>query len=66
MLTHIRKLDDCFGQFLVRVSCGCGASRHIEPAFLVRLVGPSATLRSLWVPGCAARSVGERRWRLWP
>jgi hypothetical protein len=47
VLAHITKLDDCFGQFLVRVSCTCGASRHIEPAFLARLVGPSATLKSL-------------------
>jgi hypothetical protein len=31
LLAHIKKLDDCFGQFLVRVSCPCGASRHIEP-----------------------------------
>jgi hypothetical protein len=30
VLTHIKKLDDCFGQFLVRVSCMCGASRHVE------------------------------------
>ena len=25
-----RWLDDCFGQFLVRASCRCGTSRHIE------------------------------------
>jgi hypothetical protein len=47
VLAHIAKLDDAFGQFLVRVTCACGASRHIDPAFLVRLVGPSATLKSL-------------------
>jgi len=23
VLTHIRKLDDCFGQFLVRAACHC-------------------------------------------
>jgi hypothetical protein len=34
VLTHIKKLDDCFGLFLVRVSCPCGASRHIEPVAL--------------------------------
>jgi hypothetical protein len=34
VLTHIKRLDDCFGQFLARVSCPCGASRHIEPEVL--------------------------------
>jgi hypothetical protein len=29
VLAHIRKLDDCFGQFLVRVICDCGACRQI-------------------------------------
>ncbi len=47
VLTHIKKLDDCFGQFLVRVSCVCGASRHIEPEALARLVGWSMTLKKL-------------------
>ena len=30
VLPHIKRLDDCFGDFLVRVTCPCGASRHIE------------------------------------
>jgi hypothetical protein len=47
VLAHIKKLDDCFGQFLVRVSCVCGASRHIEPEALARLVGWSTTLKAL-------------------
>jgi hypothetical protein len=47
VLTHVKKLDDCFGQFLVRVSCVCGASRHIEPEALARPVGWSATLKAL-------------------
>jgi hypothetical protein len=47
VLTHIKKLDDCFGQFLVRVSCPCGASREIEPEALARLVGWSMTLEAL-------------------
>jgi hypothetical protein len=47
VLTHIKKLDDCFGQFLVRVSCPCGASRHIEPEALARLVGWKVTLAAL-------------------
>jgi len=34
ILTHIKKLDDSFGQFLVRVSCVCGATRHVQPVAL--------------------------------
>jgi hypothetical protein len=30
VLTHIKELDDCFGQFLVRVSCACGASHYVR------------------------------------
>jgi hypothetical protein len=30
VLAHIKKLDDCFGQFLVRVICECGTCREIE------------------------------------
>jgi hypothetical protein len=47
VLAHIKKLDDSFGQFLVRVSCACGASRHIEPEALARLVGWSSPLKAL-------------------
>jgi hypothetical protein len=47
VLTHIKKLDDCFGQFLVRVICDCGACREIEPESLARLVGWSMTLKEL-------------------
>jgi len=37
----------CFGQFLVRVVCDCGACREIEPEALARLVGWKATLKQL-------------------
>jgi hypothetical protein len=47
VLTHIKKLDGCFGQFLVRVVCDCGAVREIEPEALARLVGWKMTLREL-------------------
>jgi hypothetical protein len=47
---HIKKLDECFGQFLVRVSCPCGASCHIEPEALARLVGWSTPLKALAPP----------------
>jgi hypothetical protein len=47
VLTHIKKLDDCFGQFLVRVICDGGASREIEPEALARLVGWSVPLKEL-------------------
>jgi hypothetical protein len=47
VLGHIKKLDDCFGQFLVRVACKCGAVREITPEALARLVGWSVTLEQL-------------------
>jgi hypothetical protein len=47
VLTHIKKLDDCFGQFLVRVICDCGTVREIEPEALARLVGWKVTLKEL-------------------
>jgi hypothetical protein len=34
VLPHIKKLDDCFGQFLVRVVCGAEQVREIEPEAL--------------------------------
>jgi hypothetical protein len=37
VLPHIEPLDDCFGDFLVRVTCPCGASRHIAPEALARI-----------------------------
>ena len=56
MLRHIPKLDDCFGQFLVRVICDCGACREIEPEALVRLVCWKVTLKELALPmRCAGR-----------
>ena len=47
VLTHIKKLDDCLGQFLVRVICDCGGCREIEPEALARLVGWKMTLKEL-------------------
>jgi hypothetical protein len=47
VLTHIKNLDDCFGQFLVRVICDCGACREIEPEALARLGGWKVTLKEL-------------------
>ena len=47
VVTHVKKLDDCFGRSLVRVSCGCGAVREIEPEALARLVGWKVTLKEL-------------------
>jgi hypothetical protein len=58
VLTHIKKLDDCFGQFMVRVSCVCGASRHIEPEGLARLIGWSRTLDAL-APRLRCFAVGK-------
>ncbi len=45
VLTHIKQLDDCFGQFLVRVICDSGAWREIEPEALALLVGWKVTLK---------------------
>jgi len=47
VLPDIKKLDDCFGQFLVRVVCVCGTCREIEPEALARLVGWKVTLKQL-------------------
>jgi len=46
-LPHIKRLDYCFGQFLVRVICDCGSCREIEPEALARLVGWKMTLKEL-------------------
>jgi hypothetical protein len=43
VLTHIKRLDDCFGDFLVRVVCKCGACREIQLQALARLVGWKTT-----------------------
>ena len=47
VLTHIKKLDDSFGDFRVRVICECGSCREIEPKALARLVGWKMTLSEL-------------------
>jgi len=47
VLLHIRKLDDCFGDFVVRVSCPCGLSRHIAPEALARIAGRAAKFATL-------------------
>jgi len=47
VLPHIKKLDDALGDFLVRVTCPCGASRHIEPEALARIAGRSVPLSHL-------------------
>ena len=47
VLDHIKKLDDCFDQFMVRVICDCGAVPEIEPEALARLVGWKVMLKEL-------------------
>ena len=47
VLPHVKRLDDCFSDFVVRVTCPCGASRHIEPEALARIAGRSVTLAKL-------------------
>jgi hypothetical protein len=43
VLPHTKKLYDCLGAFLVRVTCPCGVARHIEPEALARIAGRSVT-----------------------
>jgi len=47
VLPHVKKLDDALGDFLVRVTCPCGTSRHIEPEALARIAGRAVTLAAL-------------------
>jgi hypothetical protein len=47
VLAHIKRLDGCFGDFLVRVVCECGACREIQPQALARIVGWRMTLKEL-------------------
>jgi hypothetical protein len=44
---RVKRLNDCFGDFLVRVTCSCGTSRHIGPQALARIAGRSVTLAQL-------------------
>jgi len=46
-LPHIKRLDDAFGKFLVRIRCRCGAERACKPDALARLCGASATLEAV-------------------
>jgi hypothetical protein len=47
VLPYIKTLEDCFGDFLVRVTCPCGVSQHIEPEALAGIAGRSVTLATL-------------------
>ena len=47
VLPHVKKLDDALGDFIARVTCSCGASRHVEPEALARIAGRSVTLAAL-------------------
>jgi hypothetical protein len=47
VLPHITKLDDCFGDFLVRVTCHCGEEREVTPESLAQRVGWKFTLAEL-------------------
>jgi len=47
MLTLTKRLDDCFGDFLVRVVCKCGACREIQPQSFRDCVGWKTTLKEL-------------------
>jgi len=59
VLPHIKRLDDCFSDFLVRVVCECGACREIQPQALARLVGWKMTLKEL-APRMRCSQCGKR------
>ena len=46
VLGHVKKLDDCFGQFLVRVICDCDACREIQKPW--RALVRSGLVRKVW------------------
>jgi hypothetical protein len=46
-ITVVQEIQDALGDFLVRVSCPCGTSRHIEPEALARIAGRSVTCARL-------------------
>jgi type II secretory ATPase GspE/PulE/Tfp pilus assembly ATPase PilB-like protein len=47
-LPHIKQLDDCFSQFLVRITCqSCKTWREVTPESLARIAGWSATFEAL-------------------
>jgi hypothetical protein len=47
ILSDIKKFDDAWGQFRVRVTCKCGTRREFNPEALARIVGWSTTLEAL-------------------
>jgi hypothetical protein len=67
VLPHVKRLDDCFGDFLVRVTCPCGASRHIEPearkdvAEVVAVVAGYLMRERHWSRDEAIAFIGGRR-----
>jgi hypothetical protein len=42
-----QKARHALGDFIVRVTCPCGASRHVAPEALARIAGRSATFAAL-------------------
>jgi len=52
VLTHIKKLHDCFAQFLVRVICDCGLSTAPNVCIRLATITEDATgVTSHLVPG---------------
>jgi hypothetical protein len=62
VLPHIKRLDDCFGDFLVRLLCGCSAVREIQPHALTRLVGWKVTLLELALTDVRGAEGKQPRW----
>jgi hypothetical protein len=47
VLDHIKRVDDCFGDFLVRVIYPCGAVREIPPQSPARIARWNVLLKNL-------------------
>jgi hypothetical protein len=61
VVPYIKRLDDCFGDFPVRVTCPCGAQRRIEPEALARIAGRSVTLEVVGKRTRCSKCGHERR-----
>ena len=59
VLAHIKRLDDAFGDFVVRVICPCGAVREIPPQSHARIVGWKVLLKDL-APRMRCSSCGKK------
>jgi len=60
VLSHIKKLNDGLGHFLVRITCKCGASRGAEPEALARLSADRPQRARPWGSACGAPIAAQK------